>query len=72
MSDYLDLDSLWRVAVLSLCFGAGVVGLYAVAIAGLAGDAEGRRGRGARAVAALCLAGCAAAVVTGIWVMLSK
>ena len=36
MSDYIDLDALWRVAVLSAAFGVGVVGLYALGLRALA------------------------------------
>lgn len=72
MSDYVDWDALWRVLALGIGFGVGVVVLFSVAIAGLDdADSAGRRNRG-RAVAGICLAVCAAAIVYGIWVMLDK
>ena len=73
MSDYIDLDALWRVAVLSAAFGVGVVGLYALGLRALATGQEGAdAGRGRRVVAWGCFVLCAAVVVFGIRVMLDK
>ena len=47
MSDYIDLDALWRVAVLSAAFGIGVVGLYALGLRALAtGETGSEAGHG--------------------------
>jgi hypothetical protein len=59
---------MWRVLVLGVAFGVGVVGLFSLAIVGLGGDETGV----GRLLAALCLAVCVAAVGLGIWVMLDK
>jgi hypothetical protein len=73
VSSYIDLDALWRVAVLSATFGVGVVGLYALGLRALATDgAETQHGRARRAVAWACFALCAVVVVVGIKVMLAK
>jgi len=80
MSKYLDLDALWRVALLSLGFGAGVVVVYALGVSSLARGATAAVGRATGssqrvagyALAALCLAVCLGAVALGIWVMLDK
>jgi hypothetical protein len=74
VSDYIDLDALWRVGALSLLFGVGVVGLYALGLRALvtaSGEAAGR-GRGWRALGVACLVACGVAIVFGIWVMLDK
>jgi hypothetical protein len=73
VSDYIDLDALWRVAVLSAAFGVGVVGLYALGLRALATGQEGTEaGRVRRVVAWGCFVLCAVAVVFGIRVMLDK
>ncbi|WP_217914950.1 hypothetical protein [Miltoncostaea marina] len=74
MSDFVDFDSLWRVAALSAAFGVGMVGLYALGLAGIAGGADDERPPGPlrRALSALCFAACLALVVFGIAVMLDK
>jgi hypothetical protein len=73
VSDFIDLDALWKVAVLSAGFGAGVVALYALGLRALAtGDAGGEAGRGRRAVAYGCFALCLVVVLFGIRVMLDK
>ena len=73
MSDYIDLDALWRVAVLSATFGVGVVCLYALGIRTMATTEGGAEpGRGRRAVSIACFALCLAVIVFGIWVMLDK
>ena len=73
MSDYIDLDALWRVAVLSAAFGIGVVGLYALGIRAMATTEGGAEpGRGRRALSFVCFGLCAVAIVFGIWVMLDK
>ena len=73
MSDYIDLDALWRVAVLSATFGVGVVGLYALGLRALAtGEAGAEAGRGRRVVAWACFVLCAVVVLFGIRVMLDK
>ena len=35
MSNWVDLDALWRVAALGLGFGVGVVGFYALGVAAI-------------------------------------
>jgi hypothetical protein len=72
VSDYVDWDALWRVLALGLVFGAGVVALFSVAIVGLDSAETGVGRIRGRAVAVICFALCALAVVYGIWVMLDK
>jgi hypothetical protein len=73
VSDYIDLDALWRVAVLSAAFGVGVVGLYALGLRAMAaGEGGTSPARGRKAVAWACFALCAAVVLLGIKVMLDK
>lgn len=73
MSDYIDLDALWRVAVLSAAFGVGVVVLYALGLRALATGGQGEEpGRGRRAAAWACFVLCAVVVLLGIKVMLDK
>lgn len=73
MSDYVDLDALWRVAVLSAAFGVGVVVLYALGLRALATGGSGAQpGRGRRVAAWGCFTLCAVAVLFGIRVMLAK
>ncbi len=73
MSQYVDLDALWRVATLSLVFGVGVVGLYALGLAATTASSEGgsvsalRRGLGYA-----CFAVCLGVIVFGVRVMLAK
>lgn len=73
MSQYVDIDALWRVAALSLVFGVGVVGLYALGIAATTASSEGgsvsalRRGFGYA-----CFAVCLGVIVVGVRVMLTK
>lgn len=71
---WVDWDAMWRVLVLGLSFGVGAVALFSLAIVGLDsadGTAGGGRLRG-RLLAGVCLLACAAAIVTGLWVMLDK
>lgn len=73
MSDYIDLDALWRVAVLSAAFAVGVSGLYALGLRTLAAGKDGAvAGRGRRAAAYACFGLCFLVVVFGIKVMLDK
>jgi hypothetical protein len=73
VSDYIDLDALWRVAVLSAAFGVGVVGLYSLGLRALAAEGPGAHpGRARRAAAWACFALCAVVVVVGVKVMLAK
>ena len=73
MSDYIDLDALWRVAVLSAAFGIGVVGLYALGLRALAtGETGSDAGRVRKVVSWACFALCLAVVLFGIRVMLDK
>ena len=80
MSKYVDVDALWRVALLSLGFGAGVVALYALGVSSFARGATAAVGRASGTsqriagytLAALCLLVCLGAVALGIWVMLDK
>ena len=73
MSDYVDLDALWRVAVLSATFAIGVAGLYALGLRALVAGRDGAvAGRGRRAVAYGCFGLCLAVVLFGIKVMLDK
>lgn len=72
MSGYIDLDALWKVLVLGLAFGVGVVALVSVAVVGLeGGSARLGRVRG-RALAAACLLLSAAAVGYGVWEIFTK
>jgi len=73
VTDYIDLDALWRVAVLSATFGVGVVALYALGLRALStGESGSEPGRGRRAAAWACFVLCAAVVLLGIRVMLDK
>lgn len=73
MSDYIDIDALWHVALLSTAFGAGTVTLYALGIRSLAlAEAGGDAGRRRRAIGIACFVACAAVVAIGIRVMLAK
>ncbi len=73
MSDYIDLDALWRVAVLSAAFGVGVVGLYALGLRAIATGASGAQAGPVRRVVAWgCFVLCAVVVLFGIKVMLDK
>jgi hypothetical protein len=73
VSDVIDLDALWRVAVLSLTFGVGVVGLYALGIRAMAtGEGGGDAGRVRRIAGYACFVLCLAVVLFGIRVMLDK
>jgi hypothetical protein len=69
---WVDWDAMWRVLVLGVAFGVGVVGLFSLAIVGLGEDETGVGRLRGRLLAALCLAACVAAVGLGIWVMLDK
>jgi hypothetical protein len=73
VSDIVDLDALWRVAVLSAAFGVGVVGLYALALRALVAGEEGAdAGRTRRIAGYACFALCLVVVLLGIRVMLDK
>jgi hypothetical protein len=80
MSKYVDVDALWRVALLSLGFGVGLVAVYALGVSSFARGATAAVGRATGslqrvagyALAGVCLAVCLAAVALGIWVMLNK
>ncbi|HTI34054.1 MAG TPA: hypothetical protein VL422_10295 [Miltoncostaea sp.] len=73
MSDYIDLDALWRVAVLSAVFAVGVAGLYALGLRAMVAGRDGAvPGRGRRAAAYACFGLCAVVVLLGIKVMLDK
>jgi hypothetical protein len=73
VTDYIDLDALWRVAVLSAAFAVGVSGLYALGLRALVAGKDGAvAGRGRRAVAYACFGLCLAVVLFGIKVMLAK
>lgn len=73
MSDYVDLDALWRVAVLSAAFAVGIAGLYALGLRAIATGRDGAvAGRGRRAVAYACFGLCLVVVLFGIKVMLDK
>ncbi|GII87410.1 hypothetical protein Ssi03_54000 [Sphaerisporangium siamense] len=67
MTEYIDLDALWKVLVAALLAGAGLVAVYSLALVGLA------NGRAAGRVAAgLCFLVVAAGLVLGLYVMLAK
>jgi cytochrome bd-type quinol oxidase subunit 2 len=73
VSNYVDLDALWRVAALSAIFAIGVVALYALGLRALATGADGAAAGPARRTAGYaCFALCLGAVLVGIWVMLDK
>jgi hypothetical protein len=72
MSSWVDWDAMWRVLVLGVAFGVGVVGLFSLAIVGLDAEETGVGRLRGRALAVICLAVCVAAIATGIWVMLDK
>ena len=75
MSDYLDVDALWRVGLFAGAFAVGIVMLYSIGIVAMArgSGAGSARGRLAgRVVWLLCLLMCVAAVAFGIWTMLDK
>ena len=67
MSQYVDLDALWKVLVAALVAGAGLAAVFSLALVGLSsGRTVGRAGAG------LCLLAVAAGVVLGLYVMLAK
>jgi hypothetical protein len=67
MSEYMDLDALWKVLVAALLAGAGLVALFSMGLVGLSsGRAAGRAGAG------LCFLVVAAGIVLGLYVMLAK
>ncbi|MEN0127900.1 MAG: hypothetical protein AAGC49_00560 [Brevundimonas sp.] len=75
MSQYVDVEALTRVLVLSLVFGAGVPAVFALGVRVLAPAGRGASGSAAgvvrlawwrRVVGVLCFAVCAAAVVAGV------
>jgi hypothetical protein len=73
VTDYVDLDALWRVAALSAAFAVGVAGLYALGLRAMAAGENGAvAGRGRRAVAYACFGLCLVVVLLGIKVMLDK
>lgn len=72
MSRYVDLDALWRVATLSLLFGVGVVGLYALGIRATAAPDGGEVSALRRGAGYACFAVCLAVIVFGVRVMLAK
>lgn len=77
MSQYIDVDVLWKVLVAGLLGGAGLVAVYALGIAALAaGREDGGRTPAARAagtsVAVACFALVLAGAVLGLYVMLTK
>ena len=43
MSGWVNWDAMWRVLVLGLAFGVGVVGLFSLAIVGIDSESNGRR-----------------------------
>jgi hypothetical protein len=74
VSDFIDVDALWRVAALSAAFGVGVVGLYALGVVASTAP-EGSTGGLSpvrRVVAVACFAVCLVVIVFGVWVMLDK
>ena len=72
MSNYVDLDALWRVAVLSTAFAVGVVALYALGITATTAPEGVRVGRVRRGVGVVCFVVCLAVIIFGIRVMLTK
>jgi hypothetical protein len=73
VSDIVDLDALWRVAVLSAAFGVGVVCLYALGIRALVtGEGDGEAGRTRRIAGYACFALCLVVILFGIRVLLDK
>ncbi|MFI6510526.1 hypothetical protein ACIBCT_23220 [Streptosporangium sp. NPDC050855] len=49
MSDYVDLDALWKVLLASLPAGAGLAAVFSLALVGLSGGrTAGRAGAGRR------------------------
>lgn len=73
MSDYIDLDALWRVALLSAAFGVGVVGLYALGVAAsVAPEGGGPPGVLRRGASWACFGVCIVVIAVGVWVMLDK
>ncbi len=72
MSGWVNWDAMWRVLVLGLAFGVGVVGLFSLAIVGIDSESTGVGRLRGRALAVICLAACVAAIACGIWVMLDK
>jgi hypothetical protein len=73
VSNVVDLDALWHVALLSAGFGVGVVAFYALGVAAVTAPEGGAPvGRLRRAAGAVCFAVCAVVIVIGIWAMLDK
>ncbi|MBO3750705.1 hypothetical protein J5X84_31900 [Streptosporangiaceae bacterium NEAU-GS5] len=76
MSDYIDLDSLWKVLVIGLVAGAGLVSIFAAGLASL-GASRGEDGTASSnpigtVIAGLCFLIVAAGALLGIYVMLDK
>lgn len=75
MSDILDLSALGQVLLIALVGAVGVVVFFSLGLLGAVSYSH-RRESGSPAIlslaaAALCFLICAAAVVLGIWTMLS-
>ncbi|GAA3013999.1 hypothetical protein [Streptosporangium longisporum] len=70
MSDYVDLDALWKVLLASLLAGAGLAAVFSLALVGLSGGRTAGRAAG-RAGAGLCLLVVAAGIAVGLYVMLA-
>ncbi|ETK35687.1 hypothetical protein [Microbispora sp. ATCC PTA-5024] len=75
MSQYIDVDALWKVLVAGLVAGAGLVAVYALGLVGLAA-ARTQDGTAARpagvVVAVVCFALVLAGALLGLYVMLAK
>ncbi|MEZ0076883.1 hypothetical protein [Planotetraspora sp. GP83] len=76
MSQFIDVESLWKVLVAGLLGGAGLAAVYALGLAGLSAYTAEDTNSGARpaglAVAVGCLLIVLAGAGLGIYVMLAK
>ncbi|MFC5890619.1 hypothetical protein RMN57_00150 [Kitasatospora sp. CM 4170] len=79
MNSWINLDALWRIAVVGLLTGAGLPALFAIGVRALnppTGDGEAAAGRPAvgplrYTVAGLCFAVVLAAIGWGIYVIVN-
>ncbi|MGI8666087.1 MAG: hypothetical protein ACR2N4_08670 [Jatrophihabitans sp.] len=76
----IDWTALVKVAGVSLAFGVGIVAVFSLGLLGLsqlpaapaAGAGHPARPVGRTLLAGLCFAGCAAAVVYGLWLIVPQ
>jgi hypothetical protein len=76
MNQYVDVEALWKVLLVGLAGGVGLVALFAVGLVGLSARTGSNAGSSARtvglAVAVVCFAIVVAGAALGLYVMLKK